>query len=59
MCSGSWFWGYWAWYPLVVRDIPKFAKVEGVPGIFVLGIYCVLLHRVSMGETQSSVKILP
>jgi len=59
--SRSWFGGYWARRSLVVRNVPEFAKVEGVPGAFVLGIHCVFFVATSGvdGETQSSIKILP
>jgi len=59
--SRSLFGGYRAWCSLVVRDVSEFAKVEGVPGAFVLGIHCVFFIATSGvdGEMQSSVKILP
>jgi len=59
--SRSLFRSYWAWCLLVVRDVPEFPKVEGVPGAFALGIHCVFFVATSGvdGETQSSFKILP
>ena len=59
--SRSLFGGFWARCLLVVRDVPEFANVEGVPSAFVLGIHCVFCVATSGvdGETQSSVKILP
>jgi len=46
---------------MVVGDFLKFPGDEGIVGVLVLGFHCVLLllRQVSMGETQSSVKILP
>ena len=35
-------WGYWAWCYLVVRDIPELVEIEGVPGVLVPGIHCIL-----------------